>query len=286
MTRAGIENSLRSLTVRALASLAWIAAYWLALGSVVSAQSTGGSAGGSSWGGSGSSGGGGGGSGSYGGGSSYAGAATNSYEPPVWAQLLIAIAFLAFLYFLFRAIGRASMPPKVGVTTVRIALDARARRFVQDALAALAETTDTSTPSGLVALLVGVSRALVGTKIAWIYCGIEQLAPLAPPQARIEHAKRTQDARARFQHELVRNADGTTQTTDAPALVAREHEGEGVVVVSLIVATRTSPIAASASKPDEVVHVLGALARPSPSGVAPIGAGWSTSAQEDPTSIR
>jgi uncharacterized membrane protein len=205
----------------------------------------------------------------------------SSYEPPFWAQILIAIAFLGFLYLIFRAISRVSSPANVGVTTVRIALDARARRFVQDALRDLAKTTNTSTPSGLVALLVGVSRALVATKIAWIYAGVEQVAPTAPPQARAEHAKRAQDARARFQHELVRNADGKTQTTDAPALVAREHEGDGVVVVSLIVATRTSPATASASKPDEVVQLLEALARTSASELAALEVVWSPAAEED-----
>lgn len=279
MTRVGLVW--RSFVVRVSASLACVVVWWMALVSPLAAQSTGGSAGGSSWGGSGS---GSSGSGSWGSshsGSYDSGPAVNSYEPPFWAQLLIAIAFLALLYFLFRAISRASTPPSVGVSTVRVALDARARRFVQDALRDLAQKGDTSSAAGLAAMLASVARALVATKIAWIYTGIEQLAPMPPASARAEHAKRTQDARARFQHELVRNADGKTTTDKAPALAPRAEEGEGVVVVSVIVATRASLRAASASEPDQVAQLLEQLAGLSAAELAAVEIVWSPAAEED-----
>ncbi len=259
------------------ASIAW----WLALASSGAAQSTGGSAGGSSWGGGGSSSGGGSAWGSSYGSSYGSGAAADAYEPPFWAQLLIAVAFLAFLFFLFRLIARASQPPNVGVASVRIALDARARRFVQASLADLAKRSDTATPRGLAELLGAASRALVAARLAWIYCGVEQVAPAPPANARTEHARLAQDARARFQNELVRNADGETRTADAPALLAREHEGEGVVVVSLIVASRASLPSASPGRPDEVASLLEGLSRLTAADLAALEVVWSPAAEQD-----
>ncbi len=142
------------------------------------------------------------------------------------------------------------------MSRVRVGLDAQARRFVQDSLTKLAASGDTKTREGLGALLHAASRALVSSRVAWIYAGVEQLEPMLAPRAKVEHERLAQDARARFQSELVRNADGVIRREVAPALVAREHEGEGAVVVSLVVATRARLATAAASRPDEVVRLL------------------------------
>ena len=46
------------------------------------------------------------------------------------------------------------------------------------------------------------------------------------------------DARATFSHELIRNQAGTVTTAAAPALVRRPDEGPGLVLVTLVVASR------------------------------------------------
>ncbi|MFO0708918.1 MAG: DUF1517 domain-containing protein [Sandaracinus sp.] len=274
-----------SIATRFSESCLWLLAWWLALRSSALAQSTGGSVGGSDWGSSGSSGGGGGSSSggwSGGSGSSYdTGGASNAYEPPFWAQLLIMVAFLAFLFFLFRGLGRLSQPPKVHVSRVRVALDARARRFVQEALTKLAARSDTKTREGLAALLRETTRALVASRAAWIYCGVEQLAPMLAAEARVEHTKLAQDARARFQHELVRNAEGLTRREETPALVAREHEGEGAVIVSIVLASRARLRPASASQADEVARLLGDLGALEAIDVIALEVIWSPAAEED-----
>jgi len=284
MGRSLDARSIRSTAQRWGTCLAWVLAAWLVLLSTATAQSTGGSAGGSSWGSSssgGSSGSSSGGWSSSSGGSGDDTPSANSYEPPMWAQCIIAPAFLLLLFFLFRGLARLAEPPKIGVSLVRVALDARARRFVQQELAKLAAKGDTSTRSGLADLLASASRALLASKLAWIYCGVEQFAPTLVAEARSRHNLLTADARSRFQHELVRAADGTKRHADAPALTAREHEGEGVVVVTLIVATHAKLRAASPARIDEVEQLLTQLSGLSASEVVALEVVWSPAAEED-----
>jgi len=274
--------SLRLAAQRLGACLGWALALWLVVLSTASAQSTGGSAGGSSWGSSSSGGGGGGGSWSSSGGDYGSDvAAANSYEPPVWAQLVIAAAFLVLLYFIFRGIGRLSEPKKIGVSVVRVAIDARARRFVQESLAKLARESDTATPGGLADLLSSASRALVASRLAWSYCSVEHLGPLPAAEARSKHTHRAQDARARFQTELVRAADGTTRTAEASGLVAREHEGDGVVVVTMVIATHAKLRAASPTRPDEIEQLLTQLSALPASELLALEIVWSPAVEAD-----
>lgn len=267
---------------RSGAWLVCVLAAWLVLLSAASAQSTGSSAGGSSWGSSGSSGDSSSSGWSGSSSSSYGGAASsNSYEPPLWGQFLGAAAFLVFLYFLFRGLGRLTAPAKIGVSVVRIAIDARARRFVQESLAKLVAESNTASRTGLAALLSGASRALLASKLAWIYCGTERFDPMPPSHARAVHGRLTLDARSRFQTELVRKIDGETRSADAPALVAREHEGEGAVVVSLVVASYETLRAASPSQVSEIEKLLEQLSELTASELVALELIWSPAAEDD-----
>ncbi len=199
----------------------------------------------------------------------------------MWAQLAIAAAFLVFLYFVFRGIARLSEPSKVGVSVVRVAIDARARRFVQESLARLARESDTATRGGLADLLSSASRALVASRLAWSYASVEHLAPMLAAEARSQHTHRAQDARARFQTELVRAADGTTRTAEASGLVAREHEGDGVVVVTLVIATHAKLRAASPAQPDQIEQLLTQLSALPASELLALEIVWSPAAEAD-----
>ena len=263
------------------ACLACVLAVWLAIATGVEAQSTGSSAGGSSWG-SGSSSSSGSSSGSYSGGSSYSSTGSaNSYEPPYWVQLVVAVAFLAFLFFLFRGLGRLAEGPKITVEVAQVAIDARSRRFVQEALAKAVAEGDTTSQEGLVRLLAAAARALTAARLAWIYAGAQHFAPAAQPQARATHTRAANDARARFQTELVRKADGTTRTQDTPDLVAREHEGEGVVVVSLVVATYAKLPPVDPSRVDQLEGLLADLAALPAKQLLALELIWSPSAEQD-----
>ncbi len=277
------HRSTRSALPRWGACLAWALAAWLVLVSTAAAQSTGSSAGGSSWGSSSSSGSSSGGSswGSSSSGSYDDGPSANSYEPPYWVQLVGSAAFLVFLFFLFRGIARLNEPAKIGVSLVRIGIDARARRFVQESLAKLAAESDTQTRSGLAELLSSAARALAASKLAWIYCGAEHFAPMRAVDARSTHTRLALDARARFQTELLRGADGKTRHADAPTLVAREHEGEGVVVVTLVVATYAKLPAASPAQVSEIEQLLSQLSRLSASELVALEVVWSPAAEND-----
>ncbi|MCA9609416.1 MAG: DUF1517 domain-containing protein, partial [Myxococcales bacterium] len=62
--------------------------------------------------------------------------------------------------------------------------------------------------------------------------------PMSSAQAEGIFRQLATQARAQFREELIRNADGSTTRRDAPEMRAHKHEGEGVVVVTLIVAAR------------------------------------------------
>jgi hypothetical protein len=133
----------------------------------------------------------------------------------MWAQLLIAIAFMVFLYFFFTWLARVTSPPRIVVSVARVAVDARARRFVQGRLDELAKTADTRSTKGLSALLRAACNALIASRLAWIYVSAQTRTPETPELAREHHKRITDDARARFRHELVRHAEGKKTVEDA-----------------------------------------------------------------------
>lgn len=274
----------RAIARRWAVCLGCMLAAWLLALTCASAQSTGSSAGGSSWGsgssgsssGSGSSS-----SWSSSGSSSHAVAASDAYEPPVWGQFLIAIAFFAFLALLYRGWSRLMAPPKIGVSMVQVAIDARSRRFVQEALTKMVAASDTASKQGLARLLAAAARALTASKVAWIYCGSQRFDAMPPLEARATHTRVALDARARFQTELVRKTDGNTRTAQAPDLVAREHEGEGVVVVSLVVATYAKLRAAPAARAADIEQLLADFAALSPADLVALELIWSPAAEND-----
>jgi uncharacterized membrane protein len=257
--------------------------------SIAQAQSTGGSFGGGDWGGSssGSSGGG----GSYGGsGGYYSGVSStpdpNAYEPPFGVQCLIAFVFLGGLYWLlfwrggiFARLGAGGA--KIDVSMVQLSIDARSRRFVQARLAELAAKGDARTAEGRVALLRATVQALEGAKLAWVHAGVRNFAPMPVAQAQAEHTRLANDARSGFQHELVRNAGGATTTQTAPEMQPREHEGQGVVLVSVIVASRSPLKDPSAASPEQISGLLAQLGSLAPSECVALEVVWTPATEND-----
>ena len=127
----------------------------------------------------------------------------------------------------------------VDVSVLRIAIDGRARKFVQSELTRIAKIADTRTAVGRLTMLTEVGLMLRRVRDAWVYGGAVN-EPLRGQQgAQVVFGQHVTDARAKFMHETVRNADGTIVTQQAPESIPRSHEGAGLILVSIIVAARS-----------------------------------------------
>ncbi len=129
------------------------------------------------------------------------------------------------------------------VSQLSLGIDWRARGELQQALARLAQSGDTRSPQGLANLLRETVLALRRAELSWLYVAYKNVGPFSPQNAEQQFHQLTNNARAAFRHELVRAAGGQVQTTDAPQMQAQSTEGEGTVVVHLILATYR-PVAA------------------------------------------
>lgn len=131
---------------------------------------------------------------------------------------------------------------QLGVVVLHVGLDGRARKPVQDALATLA-TTLAPGAEGRLRALHGTVALLDAHATSIAYEGTRTHAHLPQVEARGVFARETADLRARYRYELVRTdasqaAASSDTTIAAPAVRPRAEEGEGFVVVSIVVAAR------------------------------------------------
>lgn len=233
-----------------------MAALFLSTAAVpVIAQSTGSSFGGGSFGGGGGGGSFGGGGGSWGGGSSYSGGGYSySGGGGGGGMPLVCSVPIIILFVVFWVIGQAAKQKggggayqvhhgargwnQVDVSAIRLGIDWRARRDVQARLEQLAQSGQTSSQAGLANLLRETVLMLRRAELSWLYASVSNYHPMSAAQAEGIFRQLGLQARAQFREELVRNADGSVTRRDAPEMRAHRHEGEGVVVVTLIVAAR------------------------------------------------
>ncbi len=131
--------------------------------------------------------------------------------------------------------GRA----EADVTVLRLALDARVRKFVQAELARIALAATTSTAEGRALMLREVALLLRRARDAWVYGGAVNAPMTNLMEAKQQFDRHVGDARARFVHEVVRNAQGVLTTADAPDAATAPHSGPGLVVVTIVIAART-----------------------------------------------
>lgn len=126
----------------------------------------------------------------------------------------------------------------VDVSVLRVGLDGRARKFVQTELARIAKIADTATPKGRVTLLREVALMLRRLRDAWIYGGAanEAESDLDTEKPIFDH--HVDDARSRFMQETVSNFDGVQSAADASHYVPRSDQGDGVILVSIILAAK------------------------------------------------
>jgi Protein of unknown function (DUF1517) len=126
----------------------------------------------------------------------------------------------------------------VDVSVLRVAIDGRARKFAQNAMKQLAANASTATDEGRVQLLRDTTLLVRGLRDAWVYAGADD-----DPIRDLEHAKQAfdrhvDDARSRFLEETLRNEQGKTTTLAASAYTPHSEEGEGLVLVTFVIAAR------------------------------------------------
>jgi uncharacterized membrane protein len=126
----------------------------------------------------------------------------------------------------------------VDVSVIRIAIDGRSRKFVQTELGRIAKTADTGTPEGRVVMLKEVALMLRKLRDAWVYGGAVNEPMRTPAASKAAFDKHADDARARFHEEVIRNADGALQTRAASDYTPRSDEGEGLILVTIVLAAR------------------------------------------------
>jgi hypothetical protein len=134
--------------------------------------------------------------------------------------------------------GGYAGPNAMYITSLSLGLDWRARAQLQAQLKRLAETGDTRSPGGLAQLLSETVLALRRSEMSWLYASYKDEGAHAPQNAQPLFSRIAQEYRARFQSELVRGASGGLQQQDAPAMTAKATEGEGTVVVTIVLASR------------------------------------------------
>ncbi|GAB4194735.1 MAG: hypothetical protein OHK0013_00250 [Sandaracinaceae bacterium] len=171
---------------------------------------------------------------------------------------------------------------QVDITEVRIALDARARAYLQRELMEQGRRANASTKKGLHDLLQIVVRALRSSEAAWTHAGAKNFHPMSSILAEATFRRLASDARAKFTHELVRNDGGAVREGEGHGVRrSTEREGEGVVLVTLIVAANREIVDFEATSRAEVSKVLDDLARLTPYTLVALELSWMPAAEDD-----
>ncbi len=125
------------------------------------------------------------------------------------------------------------------VSVIRIALDGRARKFVQSELARVAKCADTATAEGRATMLREVALLLRRLKDAWVYGGAVNEQMRAEMAQKAVFDRYVDDARARFTNETVRNEQGVTTTAAAPEASREARSDEGLILVTIVIAAHS-----------------------------------------------
>lgn len=167
------------------------------------------------------------------------------------------------------------------ICELRLGIDWRARRDLQEKLRWLAVGGDTDTPEGLARLLRETALALRGAELSWLYVNQRSYGPMGADDAERCFDRLTMTARAAFSHELVRNADGQVLTAEGPAQAPRPDQGAGVVVVTLLVGTRVALPPLRDAGAQGVARLLDACAGLPPDQLLTLEVIWSPADEDD-----
>lgn len=171
----------------------------------------------------------------------------------------------------------------IDVAVLTLGIDARARGEIQRAMDELASTGDTSTPAGLVRMLREAVAVLRCVEASWTHAGVENASPMPPPEAEGRFGEAAHRARARFDHELVRNYGGETTRAEAPELAPSETPGR--VVVTLVLAARRELRDAAEKDRASLSLALDDFSRVTPEEFVAIEVIWSPADPKDRMSL-
>jgi uncharacterized membrane protein len=172
-------------------------------------------------------------------------------------------------------------PNAMHVTQLQLGIDWRARAQLQQHLTRLAQTGDTRSPSGLAQLLGETVLALRRVEMSWLYAAYRDAGGGPPQQAQAVFQQLASEARARFQHELVRGHQGQQQTQDAPDVKAHAHEGQGTVVVTIVLATRRPMQGFATADAAQIRSALSDRGAVLPNQMVALEVIWSPAAEND-----
>jgi uncharacterized membrane protein len=127
----------------------------------------------------------------------------------------------------------------VDVSVLRVAIDGRARKFIQAELTRIAQSADTATEAGRLTMLREVSLMLRRVRDAWVYGGAVNEPMRAMGTAKAAFDKHVDDARARFSRETISNVQGQKTLAHGGEFTPRSDEGAGLILVSIILAARS-----------------------------------------------
>lgn len=177
--------------------------------------------------------------------------------------------------------GGYAGPNAMHVTQIQLGIDWRARAQLQQRLQQLAQTGDTRSPSGLAQLLSETVLALRRAEMSWLYAGFKDMGGAPPQQAQMTFQQLAQDARSRFKHELVRAGQGGMQEQQSPAMKAHAHEGQGTVVVTIVLATRRPVMGIAMPDATQIRNALSDRGAILPQHMVALEVIWSPAAEND-----
>jgi uncharacterized membrane protein len=156
--------------------------------------------------------------------------------------VFVAIKFMASQPAMFSS-GSSYVPSyepvnSADVTVIRIAIDGRARKFVQTELGRIARVADTKTKEGRAAMLREVTNLVRRLRDAWVYGGAVNEPMRVIGAAKNAFDRHVDEARAKFEEETIRNVQGQITERAASEYARRSDEGEGLILVSIIIAAK------------------------------------------------
>jgi uncharacterized membrane protein len=182
----------------------------------------------------------------------------SNWEPPTEAFFIIGIVITSLIVLVlfgkavYAAMERADnsyvslsagiYPFNTGdvdVTVLRVAIDGRARKFVQRELEVIADQYDTATADGRAGMLSEVANLLRRTRDAWVYGGAVNEPMRTLGETKPAYDRFVDDARSRFQYETISNVQGQRTKMAGPDITPHSFEGEGLILVTLVIAART-----------------------------------------------
>jgi uncharacterized membrane protein len=158
--------------------------------------------------------------------------------PVAFTILGLCVVIWVILALVNDSSGNAPAGDSVDVSVLRIAIDGRARTFVQTELKKVAHATDTATAAGRADMLREVARLLRRLRDAWVYGGAVNEPMRNIQTTRPIFDRYVDDARSRFREETIRNEQGVKTSTAPSSYAPRTDEGAGLILVSVIIAAR------------------------------------------------